>query len=113
MLSSSLSPTVRHQHSPAFLVLAQPVERMSSFSLSVLSRTAPPSSTPSKPPPEYILGFHIPPLTSVPHLHLHAFELPFDDIRNKVEFRSTVRGDGRLGKKVGWFVGVGQVRLVS
>ena len=89
---------------------------MASLSLTTLATNSP--ITPLLPsfsaaPPTYTLGFHIPPLTSVQHLHLHAFELPFDDFRNRVEFRSTVRSHGQLGKKAGWFVGVGQVSRVS
>ncbi|KAL7417337.1 scavenger mRNA decapping enzyme C-term binding-domain-containing protein [Mrakia frigida] len=91
------------------------LQNMSSLSLSILSRSSsspPPSPPPlnSTPNPSYLLGFHIPPLTSVPHLHLHAFELPFDDLRNRVGFRSTVRkGEGKKGKGLGWFVDVQQV----
>jgi hypothetical protein len=54
-------------------------------------------------------GFHIPPLTSVPHLHLHAFELPHSSTMSQVEFRRTRRSGGRPGKKIGWFVELDQV----
>lgn len=54
-------------------------------------------------------GFHIPPFTSVPHLHLHAFELPHASAMSRVEFRRTRRSGGRPGKKTGWFCELDQV----
>ncbi|KAG7580073.1 hypothetical protein FFLO_00044 [Filobasidium floriforme] len=77
------------------------------------------------------LGFHIPPFSSVHHIHLHALSLPLTHRWACVKYRNTRRGPsylanppqseptqantvrvaeeartGRVGKKWGWFVDV-------
>jgi len=63
-------------------------------------------------------GFHIPPFTSVSHLHLHAFSMPFKSSYRKLEYRQSPIGahanavDDRQPKKhskgFAWFVEVEQ-----
>ncbi|GHJ85610.1 hypothetical protein NliqN6_2012 [Naganishia liquefaciens] len=56
------------------------------------------------PPEEQRLGYHIPPFSSVHHLHLHALSLPLKSWWRRLKYRPTTRGDSRAGKRWGWFV---------
>ncbi|WVQ85624.1 hypothetical protein IAT38_007790 [Cryptococcus sp. DSM 104549] len=58
---------------------------------------------PPNPPPK--LGFHIPPFSSVPHLHLHVFSGPHTFIGR---FKYPVTSH-KSGKGYGWFVTADQV----
>jgi len=51
-------------------------------------------------------GFHIPPHTSIGHLHLHCFSPPFHSWR-KLKYLISRRKDGSKG--FSWFAEVGQV----
>ncbi|WVO19616.1 uncharacterized protein IAS62_000905 [Cryptococcus decagattii] len=59
---------------------------------------------PSKPTPK--LGFHIPPFSSVPHIHLHAFSGPHTFI-GKFKYPVTTYA---AGKGFGWFVTAEQAK---
>ncbi|KAF8318473.1 HIT-like protein [Clavulina sp. PMI_390] len=52
-------------------------------------------------------GFHIPPFTSVQHIHLHCFGLPFKSTIHKWEFLTSERQNGTKG--FSWFAEVSQV----
>ncbi|OXC70871.1 hypothetical protein AYX13_00287 [Cryptococcus neoformans] len=69
-------------------------------SMTALARTL----VPPKPAPK--LGFHIPPFSSVPHIHLHAFSGPHTFI-GKFKYPVTTYA---AGKGLGWFVTVEQAR---
>ncbi|AGV14151.1 hypothetical protein C343_01567 [Cryptococcus neoformans C23] len=69
-------------------------------SMTALARTL----VPSKPAPK--LGFHIPPFSSVPHIHLHVFSGPHTFI-GKFKYPVTTYA---AGKGLGWFVTVEQAR---
>lgn len=53
-------------------------------------------------------GFHIPPFTSVDHLHLHCFVLPFKDMIREHKYRATRRNNSVYVKGWGWFIEVEQ-----
>ncbi|KAG8864965.1 hypothetical protein FRC20_010022 [Serendipita sp. 405] len=53
-------------------------------------------------------GFHIPPFTSVDHLHLHCFVLPFNDLIREHKYRVSTRDRSRYVKGWGWFIDVSQ-----
>jgi len=59
------------------------------------------------PRPSQRLGFHIPPFTSVKHLHLHAQGLPYKPWFFRLRFLIV---PGRSGREKGlsWFVEIGQ-----
>ncbi|CDZ96604.1 HIT-like domain [Phaffia rhodozyma] len=78
------------------------LQTMAALSLDALGRSTSISSL-----GQTKLGFHIPPFTSVDHLHLHAFELPHKRLAN-VEFKSTWLSKPKLGKGWGWFVDIDQ-----
>ncbi|WVR05621.1 hypothetical protein IAU60_002643 [Kwoniella sp. DSM 27419] len=59
---------------------------------------------PGDPHPK--MGFHIPPFSSVPHLHLHVFSGPHT-LMGKVKYPIT---NHRGRKGLGWFVTLEQVR---
>ncbi|ODO07381.1 hypothetical protein L198_00960 [Cryptococcus wingfieldii CBS 7118] len=59
---------------------------------------------PPSPPPK--AGFHIPPFSSVPHLHLHIFSGPHTFI-GKFKYPITRHGEGEKG--YGWFITPDQV----
>ncbi|KAF8340376.1 HIT-like protein [Cantharellus anzutake] len=51
-------------------------------------------------------GFHIPPFTSVQHLHLHCFGPPFNSTLADLRYTVRSRRDGRKG--ISWFAEVNQ-----
>ncbi|WVQ65173.1 uncharacterized protein L199_003346 [Kwoniella botswanensis] len=64
------------------------------------------SLVPDRPPPK--MGFHIPPFSSVPHLHLHVFSGPHTLIgRLKYPIAHRDRGKGWS-----WFVTIDQVEKI-
>jgi len=54
-----------------------------------------------------LFGFHIPPLTSVAHLHLHCFGLPFNNALGQLKYPVAERRNGTKGWS--WFAEVSQV----
>lgn len=57
-------------------------------------------------------GFHIPPFSSVPHLHLHVFEPPFTFLGRLKYPVASSKGD--RGKGISWFVSLDQtIRIVQ
>ncbi|WWD18162.1 hypothetical protein CI109_102611 [Kwoniella shandongensis] len=62
---------------------------------------------PPDPPPK--MGFHIPPFSSVPHLHLHVFSGPHTFVGG-LKYPISSHGKGKDKKKgLGWFVTAEQV----
>lgn len=59
------------------------------------------------------MGFHIPPFSSVHHLHLHVLVEPYN-LRGKLKYplsrssRGTSKGVDQVGKGISWFVGIDQ-----
>jgi len=52
-------------------------------------------------------GFHIPPFTSVAHIHLHCFGLPFNNTLSRLKYPVVERRNGTKGWS--WFAEVSQV----
>jgi hypothetical protein len=57
------------------------------------------------------LGFHIPPNTSVDHLHLHVQGLPYRSIIKQAKYPVSPGTNGR-SKGYGWFVEVEQLTRI-
>lgn len=54
-------------------------------------------------------GFHIPPFTSVDHIHLHCFGLPFKGDKQSLKYFISRRKEGsKYSKGWGWFIEVEQ-----
>ncbi|WWD05465.1 hypothetical protein V865_003542 [Kwoniella europaea PYCC6329] len=66
------------------------------------------SLVPDRPPPK--MGFHIPPFSSVPHLHLHVFSGPHTLI-GRLKYPIARRGRD-IGKGWSWFVTIDQVEKI-
>jgi len=58
-------------------------------------------------PDQRLFGFHIPPATSVAHLHLHCFGLPFNNTLCRLKFPVVERKNGTKG--FSWFAEVSQI----
>ncbi|KAG8906327.1 hypothetical protein FRB99_007107 [Tulasnella sp. 403] len=54
------------------------------------------------PEAEHVYGYHIPPVVTINHLHLHAFALPFKSAFRRAEYYQSVRPDGSKGWS--WFI---------
>jgi hypothetical protein len=68
------------------------------------------SLTRSMPGSENVkMGYHIPPFSSVHHLHLHVLLPPYNS-RGKLKYPARYKEDG--GKKWGWFVTPDQVERI-
>lgn len=52
-------------------------------------------------------GFHIPPFSSVPHLHLHVFEPPFTFL-GRLKYPIASSRSRNAGKGMSWFVSLDQ-----
>ncbi|KAF8525847.1 HIT-like protein [Hysterangium stoloniferum] len=59
------------------------------------------------PPEARRLGFHIPPLNSVMHLHLHVHGLPYKSQRRQLKYPIAL-GSGGISKGWSWFVTMDQ-----
>jgi len=59
------------------------------------------------PTDQRLFGFHIPPATSVAHLHLHCFGLPFNNTLCRLKYPVVERKNGTKG--FSWFAEVSQV----
>jgi len=59
------------------------------------------------PPGARRLGFHIPPLNSVMHLHLHVHGLPYKSLCRQLKY-PIASGSGGISKSWSWFVTVDQ-----
>jgi len=59
------------------------------------------------PTDQRLFGFHIPPATSVAHLHLHCFGLPFNNTLCRLKFPVVERKNGTKG--FSWFAEASQV----
>ncbi|KAG8890769.1 hypothetical protein FRB98_004814 [Tulasnella sp. 332] len=50
----------------------------------------------------HVYGYHIPPIRSVDHLHLHVQALPYTNIFRRFKYPQSTRKDGSKG--LSWFI---------